>query len=437
VSLPSAVASAADAVPFSLAELSDALAAIGGFEARPRVAVAVSGGPDSTALALLADRWARERGGAAVGLIVDHGLRPESAAEARLVAGWLSARGMPSEILRWADDKPARGIQAAARAARYKLLAGWCRRHGVLHLFLAHHRDDQAETHLIRRRAGSGLDGLAAMAAVRELRGCRLVRPLLAVPRARLVALLAAEGQPFVRDPSNLDPAFERVRLRLGIGAATIDDAVDAARACGRARIARDAVLDRLIGRAVTLHPAGFAALDRDALATADDDCAERLLARVAAAVGGLDYPPRRARLARLRAGLAAAPERARTLGGCRFVPWRGRLLVLRELAAAGRPVCLAPGARLWWDRRFAVAVPAAATGLTLGYLGRCGGRVAGQPPAGALPPLVHSVLPALWDAHGLVAVPHLGFRRDGATPLPALALRPVTGVAQACFTVV
>src|SRR5205823_2951019 len=152
------------------------------FEARPRLAVAVSGGPDSMALLLLADRWARQRGGEAWGLTVDHGLRPESAGEARIVAGWLAARGMAHEILVWSGDKPATGIQEAAREARYALLAGWCRAHGILHLLTAHHREDQAETYLIRRRAGSGVDGLAAMSAVRELPGCRIVRPLLSVP---------------------------------------------------------------------------------------------------------------------------------------------------------------------------------------------------------------------------------------------------------------
>jgi tRNA(Ile)-lysidine synthase len=421
-----------------LAELRAALAAIGGFEARPRIAIAVSGGPDSMALALLAARWATERGGTAVGLIVDHGLRPESAAEARHVAGWLAARSIASDILRWVGDKPARGIQAAGRAARYELLADWCRGHGVLHLFLAHHRDDQAETYLIRRRAGSGPDGLAAMSAVREFAGCRAVRPLLAVPRARLLALLAAEAQPFVCDPSNLNPAFERGRLRRGSDAITIDAAADAARACGRTRLAREAALDRLIGDAVTLHPAGFAVLDRDALTMADDDSAERLLARVAAAIGGLQYPPRRARLARLRAGLAASPTRARTLGGCRFVPWRGRVLVLRELAAAELPVCLASGTRLLWDGRFAVAA-AGAPGLMLGYLGQRSGGSAGADLslAGGLPRLIHSVLPALWDAQGLIAVPHLGYCRGRATGLTSVVFAPANAVARAGFTVV
>src|SRR5205085_12296954 len=144
----------ASPAPLTLGELADLLDQIGGFEARPLIAVAVSGGPDSMALAILADRWARQRGGEAWALTVDHRLRPESAAEAETVASWLAARGIPHEVLVWSDAKPASGIQEAARAARYRLLAGWCRDQGCLHLLTAHHREDQAETHLIRRRAG-------------------------------------------------------------------------------------------------------------------------------------------------------------------------------------------------------------------------------------------------------------------------------------------
>src|SRR5690349_6102815 len=108
--------------PLTLDEFAALLAAIGEFESRPVVAVAVSGGPDSMALMLLADRWARQRGGVAWGLTVDHGLRPESAAEARTVGGWLAARVIPHEILVWTGTKPTSGIQEAARGARYRLL---------------------------------------------------------------------------------------------------------------------------------------------------------------------------------------------------------------------------------------------------------------------------------------------------------------------------
>ncbi len=431
--------------PLTLAELAVSLAAIGGFETRPAVAVAVSGGPDSLALIVLADRWARQRGGQAWALTVDHGLRPESAEEARIVAGWLDARAIPHEILPWAGDKPASGIQEAAREARYRLLAGWCGRHGVLHLLTAHQREDQVETHLIRRRAGSGIDGLAGMSAVRELTGCRLIRPLLSVPRARLLALLAQEGQPFLRDPSNLNPTFERTRLRAAAdaaGGALLDAATAELRACGHQRIERECVLDGLIARSAALHPAGFAALDPAAVAMADAESAERLLGRVAACVGGAHYPARRARLARLRTGLAAQPGRARTLGGCRFVPWRGHVLVLREPDAASAPVWLEPGACLVWDRRFAVELtPMATSGFTLGYLG---GRAAAAVPRRAmdcerraLPRLLFPVLPALWDEEGLAAVPHLFYRRGGVGALPGLCFRPANPLTRASFTVV
>jgi tRNA(Ile)-lysidine synthase len=426
--------------PLTVLELAASLDALGGFEARPLIAVAVSGGPDSLALILLAQRWARQRGGQAWALTVDHGLRPESAEETRTLAGWLVARAIPHEILVWAGDKPTSGIQEAARDARYRLLAEWCRAHGCLHLLTAHHREDQVETHLIRRRAGSGIDGLAGMSAVRELAGCRLVRPLLSVPRARLLAVLVEEGQPYLRDPSNLNPAFERARLRLDpdpLGGAPLDAVVGELRDHGARRIARERILDRLLARSVALHPAGFGALDPAVIAMADSESAERLLGRVAASIGAARYPARRARLARLRAGLAARPDRARTLGLCRFLPWRGRLLVLRELAAASAPMQVEPGASLVWDRRFAVDLaPSAPGGFTLGYLGQSG-AAAPEHGTGDLPRLIYPVLPALWDEEGLAAVPHLGYRRPGVEALPRLSFRPANPLTSAGFTVV
>lgn len=423
--------------PLTLTELAGRLAAVGGFEMQPRIAVAVSGGPDSMALVLLADRWVRQRGGAVTALIVDHGLRPESAAEAETVAGWLADRGIRRHILRWDGAKPRRGIQEAAREARYSLLAEWCRRHSVLHLLTAHHREDQVETHLIRRRAGSGPDGLAAMPAVRELSGCRLVRPLLAVPKARLAALLAAERQPFLRDPTNDNPAFERARVRNSLDEGTIARVEAELRHCGHQRIDREADLERLMATAVSLHPAGFALLDPGPLAGCEPELVERLLGRVAASIGGARYPLRRARLARLRSRLAAQPERALTLGGCQFVPWRGRLLVLRELAAAAPPVRLEPGDSLLWDRRFSATLPSrAGGGAMFGYLGQSGLAIP-QAHGSLAPRLIHPVLPALWDGAGLLAVPHLDYRRAGLAATPSLSLRPANPLTRAGFTVV
>jgi tRNA(Ile)-lysidine synthase len=433
---------ASSAAPLTVAELAAALDAIGGFEARPFIAVALSGGPDSLALTILAERWVRERGGRMAALTVDHGLRPESAEETRIVGAWLAARGIAHHVLVWSDPKPATGIQEAARAARYRLLTAWCRAEGCLHLLAAHHREDQAETYLIRKRAGSGIDGLAGMSALREMPGLRLVRPLLGVPKARLAALLEAEHQPFLSDPSNCNPVFERARLRLDTSAEAVEQLTMDSRDLGRQRIARERELDRLLAAAVSLHPAGFAVIDPPPIERGEAELAERLLGRVALCIGGAAYPLRRERVARLCSGLLEQPKRARTLGGCRFVPWRGQLLVFRELANAAPPVRLSPGTELLWDRRFSVTIPrTAGPDLVFGYLGQSGMRPVIdrhiEHDEGALPRLVHSVLPALWDTTGLAAVPRLGFFRAGATALPTIVWHPVNPLSRAGFTVV
>ena len=432
------------AKPLGPTKFAAALTPLARFETRPFLAVAVSGGPDSLALAILADRWARERGGRICALSVNHGLRPESGAEIGLLHGWLAARGIRHEILIWSANKPATGIQEAARKARYTLLAEWCREHGCLHLLTAHQREDQVETHLIRRGASSGADGLAGMPAIRELGDCRILRPLLGVARDRLAALLDAERQPFITDPSNRDPAFERSRLRRsGAVPGGTDFAVllGDIRKLGHERVTHEREADRLLAQAVVLHPAGFAVLDPGFI-LALSDIAQRALQAIIAAIGGKPYPARRERVARLRGILADARRRGHTLGGCRFVHWRHRILVLRELARADGPVRLTPGTSLLWDRRFRVVLPATATeAVTVGYLGHSGvvalNLLRPAQRRCGLPRLVYPILPAIWDKKGIAAVPHLQYCRGGDAALPELSFRPIHPLTRAGFTVV
>jgi tRNA(Ile)-lysidine synthase len=432
------------AEPLTLAEFAAALASLALFERRPRLAVAVSGGPDSLSLVILADRWARERQGEICALTVDHRLRPESSAEIRLLHSWLSTRAIRHEILTWSADKPVVGIQQAARRARYALLADWCQTHGCLHLLTAHHREDQAETHLIRCRANSGANGLAGMSAIRELADCRILRPLLGVAKARLVALLGAERQPFITDSSNRDPIFERSRLRttgvVPVGAA-LGALLDDIRKLGHERAAHERKCDRLLAQTVVLHPAGFGVLD-PRLAVAPSNIAERALQAIIAAIGGRPYPARRERVARLRGMLAAANRRGHTLGGCHFVRWRNRILVLRELARAARAVRVPPGTSLLWDHRFSIALPATANGaVTIGYLGRSGvvelNRLQPERHRCGLPRLAYPILPTVWDAQGIAAVPHLRYRRDEEAVLPEFSFCPINPLTRAGFTVV
>ncbi len=406
------------------------------FEPAPRIAVAVSGGADSMALALLAARWAGAHGGRATALIVDHGLRPGSAAEALRVAGWLDHLGIDRRILTWRGTKPKSGIQAAAREARYGLLTAWCRRHGVLHLLVGHHLEDQAETFILRLDRGSGLDGLAAMPGVAETPWLRIVRPLLALSRADLRDFLAAENQEWIEDPSNRDAAFARVRVRCALSALDAgrdgDDGVErrlahAASRLGHARHALERETAGLLARAVTIYPTGHAMVDMAAIAGAASEIGMRALSRIVTCIGGRAYAPRRERLERLHARLAdGGLRRGATLGGCLLSPRRDGVLVAREPDAIRERLTVQAPSETIWDGRFRVSVGSQHRApVVVAALGRDGwSKLAQERPelrGIASPGRVRHGLPALWSGGRVIRVPHLGYRARASAGRPEI----------------
>jgi tRNA(Ile)-lysidine synthase len=209
-------------------------------EQSPALLLAVSGGPDSVALMVLVSRWAktlkRKPELQKLELIiatVDHGLRAESKSEAADVGKLARKLGLKHRTLKWAGKKPSTGLQQAARLARYRLLGDAARKVGAPFILTAHTLDDQAETVLIRMSRGSGITGLGAMARVAPLPSgdgdIKLVRPLLDIPKARLIATLREANIPFAVDPSNRDPRFTRARLR-GLMPQLAEEGLDARR---------------------------------------------------------------------------------------------------------------------------------------------------------------------------------------------------------------
>ena len=196
------------------------LEAVAGTDATP-LALAVSGGPDSLALLLLAHAAFPGRAKAAT---VDHGLRPESVAEAQTVARLCGGMAVPHRILSARVEVAGEGLQAAARAARYAALAEWMDEEGLPLLLTAHHADDQAETLLMRLNRGSGVAGLAGVRAEGGVPGTggrlRLCRPLLGWRRSELQSVVDRAGIEAARDPGNEDERFDRARLRRRLGEA-------------------------------------------------------------------------------------------------------------------------------------------------------------------------------------------------------------------------
>ena len=264
--------------------------------------MAVSGGADSLALLLLA---ARAFPGRVVAVTVDHRLRAAAAAEAALVAEHCAALGVPHATLVWDGTKPRSNVQAAARAARYRLLADWCVAEGASLLLTAHHADDQAETLLMRLQRGSGVAGLAGIRAARRLApGVTLVRPLLGVRRADLAAIVAAAGWQPVQDPSNRDGRFDRTAARALLAQAPATDPVRLANTAAHlaaAEMALDWAASRAWGGAADVSDDAIA-LD---VAGLPDELVRRLLVRAIMTINPqatLHGP----RLAALRAHLAS-----------------------------------------------------------------------------------------------------------------------------------
>jgi tRNA(Ile)-lysidine synthase len=271
------------------------------------------------ALALLAHRWAQARGGKIIALNVDHGLRPEAAHEALQVKQWMASHGIAHHTLHWQGEKPATGLQAAARKARYRLLEDFCAQHGILHLLLGHHGDDQAITFWQRLAHGSSPIGLASMAMVREKYHLRLIRPLLGFAKQALQEWLRLQDQPWIEDPSNQNPHHQRNRLQPlleseGLKEQRLQSVIAK---CARTRQALEQQIHealvayaRLGEGACTLLPAALAL---------PEIILQGVLQKILCAMGGKALPCREEKLRALHHQLLQQDFKGATLHGCQI----------------------------------------------------------------------------------------------------------------------
>lgn len=411
-----------------------------------RAVLAVSGGPDSMALMVLAARWVAS-GRAPAGLTlevatVDHGLRASSTREADWVAERAKALGFQHTTLVWGGNKPGSALQARAREARYALLVAHARAATPAAVVTAHTADDQAETLLMRLGRGSGVDGLAGMAPSRPLLpdgSVQLVRPLLGLRKGALTAMLRDAGATWLDDPSNERLDFERVRLRaahdhLAALGLSNDKLALSAQRLGRARDALAAVTEARLEALVDTHGGVYGSLDRAAWEAEPEEIRVRLLVRLLGAFGGQAKPAQLSQVEALVATLARGRPVAQTLGGCIVSQGRTTLRLYREPGhhTLGETP-LMPGGAVVWDWRFRVryaapepgeddafenggapvdvdAAPVVVRPLGLAAYATLRGGLApkDRPPARAA-----AGLPSIWSGARLLAVPSL----RGAAP--------------------
>ena len=335
---------------------------------------------------------------------VDHGLRPEAAAEAAWVGRLCAGLGVPHDTLQWQGWTGAGNLQDQARRARLSLIADWAMAAGLGAVALGHTQDDQAETVLMRLARRAGVDGLSAMSDRRRAQGMTWLRPLLSVSRDDLRAFLRARGQEWIDDPSNDALRFDRVKARhaltalapLGLTAAVLAGVAD------QMRTARSALdhqteasarqIARIEGGDVVMDRAGFEGLPAE--------IRRRLLVGALGWIGSADYGPRAASVQVLLTAVAAG--RGGTLAGCRVTLRPSTLRVAREWQVV-RGMVAAPGQL--WDRRWIVTGPDS-NGLDVKALGEAGLAMVADWRKSGLPRASLLASPSVWRAGALIAAP-------------------------------
>ncbi len=334
--------------------------------------MAVSGGADSLALALLLGQWCKSNDIALTALTVDHGLRPEAKDEALQVGQWLKKYDIRHMVLNWQGVKPSRNIQDRARIARYQLMGEWCQNNDVNNLFLAHHEGDQAETFLIRLFRGSGVDGLSAMRGISDFpvplgpgHNVLLCRPLLTVTKKRLEATLRQMDQPWIEDPSNQNESYTRIKVRKMLQDSEIEGLNDHRMAQTAARMGRvqsllQAMTAGLTQEAVTVYPEGYMQVNMSRLMSAHEEIALRCLSSLVKKISGRRYPPRFSRVEALYNNLKQEDFSGQTLGGClvssiRAASGTDHITISREIAAIEHKIDLENCGSYLWDQRFEI----------------------------------------------------------------------------------
>jgi tRNA(Ile)-lysidine synthase len=397
-------------------DLSALLAEVGGaLDPAGVTGVAVSGGSDSVALLHLAHHAAQAAGRTVAAVTVDHGLRAESAAEAQGVARLCAGLGISHFTLHWQGWDGRGNLQAAAREARYALMAEWARGQGIGRVLLGHTQDDQAETFVMRLARQAGLDGLSGMAARFEREGVSggitWARPVLGASRAALRAYLTARGVGWIDDPSNDNARFARVKARRALAALEPlgIDAGGLARVMAQLADARDALRAQLhdIALQSVQQDRGDLILDWAAWAQHHPELRRRILVAGLIWVASSPYAPRREDIAALLQALERPGQRS--LAGC-LIRRTGTTVRITREAQALRGVT-GPTDQPW-DRRWRLDGPHDPA-LHIAALGEAGLRFCPDWRAAELPRATLIAAPAVWDGTRLEAAPLAGINLD------------------------
>ncbi len=380
------------------------------------LAIAVSGGCDSMCLLRLLSDWCKANHHPLVALTVDHGIRPEAKDEANQVQSWCQLLDVKHYTLTWKGTIPTSNIQAKARKIRYKLLEEFCKNHHILHLFLAHHKQDQAETVMLRLMRGASVSGMAAMRKQSTYNNILLLRPLLTISSEQICATIKLYQQDFIQDPSNQDPRYLRVETRQFLDQLQRKEEIvthinRTAKHMQRVNAFLNQEVTYTKEKYVNFHPFGFAIIQKDFFSNTHEEIALRTLSQTLMSVSGASKTVRFEELERLYHSLRLQETSALTLGGCIIRQRKNKFLILRETAALAKATAVRPN--MIFDGRFFCEWPSYREHSTylIGPLKAKGWHsICEHVKTDKLPNEVFYALPALQTLEKVIAVPHIAY---------------------------
>lgn len=326
-----------------------------------RLAVAVSGGMDSMALMLIADKWCKDNNIELIAITVDHQLREESNKEAQYVAKICEQNNIKHTILIWEGEKPQHNIELIARENRYKLISNFCKENDINTLLVAHHLQDQAETFFIRLFRGSGIDGLASMSDINNMYGLTILRPFLECCKEDLQTFLEEKQIQWVEDPSNNDEKYLRNKIRKFLNSfdnkqeilSRINSAVEN---INESKLSINSLIKNIEKKIVSYNSFGTCLLDKNKLMEQDDIVALKILSTISMKISGNIYKPRLKKLKRLFETIKKNEEIKYTFYGCVFETYKDNLIMIyREYNSILEDKRLIFGEEIIWDNRFIV----------------------------------------------------------------------------------
>lgn len=376
------------------------------------LAVAVSGGADSMALLLLLKEWCDAHHFILHALTVDHHLRAESEDEALQVAQWCDARGVGHTTLIWQHGDIHSGIQARAREARYELMTQWCHQHHIQHLFTAHHLDDQIETFFFRLLRGSGLTGLSGIQPVSSRAGIFLHRPLLTIPKDRLIATLKHHQQTWIHDPSNDKLIYTRNKLRQLLHALSDAEKNRISQLTHFFQLFRNTLennVSELINLYYTHHDAGYGLLRDACFREVPPALQTNIITHLCMLISGNAHPLRHEKLSQLLHALQQPDiQHKHTLHGVVFhyQPTQHAWLITREVSRIS-PAQQITSSPVLWDGRFLVNNTTHES-YNIAALGEDWRHFKELLATSPIPKPVWPTLPAIFYLEECIAIPHI-----------------------------